>query len=113
METVAPAWHFTAQDWAIIITALFAGLPAVATFIISLRNRENAKKLDKLTADTTDQTTKLDAINENTNGITQKLVAVTARASFHEGVAAQKAEHQATLDAALKQDRRKDDIRAD
>lgn len=95
-----------ANGWTIIITgtlaALFAGLPAIGNFILSLRNRTTLKAQDVKMAV---QDGKLDDLHETTNGMSDKLVAVTARSSFQDGVAAQKA----TQNAEDGQQRRQED----
>lgn len=81
-----------ANGWTIIITgtiaAVIAGLPGIATFILSIRN---SKKLTAQDAVLAGQDAKLDSIHDATNGTQEKLIAVTARSSFQEGIAAQKA----------------------
>lgn len=102
--------EFDANSWLIIITgtiaAILAGLPAVANFILTLRaKREAHDDTAVIVAQSVVNEEKIDKINAHTNGIVDKLVAVTSRASFKDGVDAQKA----TQNAEEGQERRSGD----
>lgn len=64
--------------WVAIIGAVFLGIGQVVTIIQVWTTKRH-------------MTGKLDTVAEQANGLSEKLVAVTARASFQEGVDAQKA----------------------
>lgn len=68
--------------WVAIIGAVFLGIGQVVTIVqVQITKRHMG--------------TKLDTVAEQANGLSEKLVAVTARASYQQGVDAQKAVHEA------------------
>jgi hypothetical protein len=82
------------------ITAIAAILPQVANFIRQVR-------ADRLAEESRQNiVSKVDDIHKATDGMTDKLVAVTARASFQNGVNAQAAVQDATHDVVKASERR-------
>lgn len=92
-----------ATGWTVIIaavgTTIASVLPQVANFIRQVRADKLATEQRAVLAE------KVDVIKSHTDGITEKLVAVTSRASFQDGVNAQKA----AQNAAEGQERRSGD----
>jgi hypothetical protein len=99
-----------AHGWTIVITgtvtALVAVLPQIANFIRQVRADRLAQESRQHIFEKVDSTAnKIDDLKTQTDGVTSKLVAVTARASYAQGVEAQKD----TQNAADGQQRREGD----
>jgi hypothetical protein len=93
----------TPQGYELIIAgtigALAAALPAVATFILQLRNRksmqENSSKLDVLHDTAQNVEAKVDVVKTQTNGAHTDMLEAAKKVSFQEGVEWQKAQQAA------------------
>lgn len=79
------------NGWAIVIGAIGLVIIQVITLVLGWHAKKQADKNAVVLADKSDRNSeKLDTLKTQSDGVQDKLIAVTSRAAFQDGVAAQK-----------------------